>query len=145
MHPTDDNNSHTASSSSSSDADMLVRVWDDSTLQFTWTPSTHLRAHPRTVPQVDLTPTLSLLLGVPVPYSNLGMVIPELFQTLSGEVEGEEENEWLLREVLAMNYIQVLSYISDCNKIYIHLVYYCIFIVVCIFVRYQGIGLIITI
>ena len=97
---------------------MLVHVWDDSTQHFKWTPSSYIRAHPRTIPQVDLAPTLSFLLGVPVPYSNLGMVIPELFQTVSsepgeGQGVGEEEwvegdNEWLLREVLAMNYVQVL-------------------------------------
>ncbi|XP_038072067.1 GPI ethanolamine phosphate transferase 3-like [Patiria miniata] len=29
--------------------------------------------------QIDLVPTLSLLLGVPVPFSNLGSIIPELF------------------------------------------------------------------
>ena len=33
----------------------------------------------RAVYQIDLVPTLSLLLGVPIPYSNLGMIIPELF------------------------------------------------------------------
>ena len=31
------------------------------------------------VRQIDLVPTLSLLLGSPIPYSNLGMVIPDLF------------------------------------------------------------------
>jgi hypothetical protein len=34
---------------------------------------------PRRVAQVDLVPTLALLLGVPVPYPNLGSVMPELF------------------------------------------------------------------
>ncbi|XP_064621054.1 GPI ethanolamine phosphate transferase 3-like [Lineus longissimus] len=29
--------------------------------------------------QVDLVPTLSLLLGIPIPFSNLGVVIPEMF------------------------------------------------------------------
>ncbi|PLW18213.1 hypothetical protein PCANC_10369 [Puccinia coronata f. sp. avenae] len=33
----------------------------------------------RTVSQIDIVPTLSLLLGVPIPFSNLGMLIPELF------------------------------------------------------------------
>lgn len=32
-----------------------------------------------TVSQIDLVPTLSLLLGIPIPYGNLGTVIPELF------------------------------------------------------------------
>ncbi|XP_061468852.1 GPI ethanolamine phosphate transferase 3 [Rhineura floridana] len=34
---------------------------------------------PETVPQVNLVPTLALLLGVPVPYSNIGEVMAELF------------------------------------------------------------------
>jgi hypothetical protein len=33
----------------------------------------------RSVAQVDLVPTLSLLLGLPIPFGNLGMVIPQLF------------------------------------------------------------------
>ena len=33
----------------------------------------------RSVYQIDLVPTVSLLLGVPIPFSNLGMLIPELF------------------------------------------------------------------
>jgi len=34
---------------------------------------------PRSVAQIDLVPTLSLLLGVPIPFSNLGTIIEELF------------------------------------------------------------------
>ncbi|KAI0299999.1 hypothetical protein B0F90DRAFT_1725887 [Multifurca ochricompacta] len=37
-------------------------------------PSLH-----RSVQQIDLVPTLSLLLGLPIPFNNLGTVIPELF------------------------------------------------------------------
>ncbi|ESP00665.1 hypothetical protein LOTGIDRAFT_186398, partial [Lottia gigantea] len=33
----------------------------------------------REVAQTDLVPTISLLLGLPIPYSSLGMIIPELF------------------------------------------------------------------
>ncbi|KAG0348350.1 mannose-ethanolamine phosphotransferase gpi13 [Podila humilis] len=33
----------------------------------------------RTVSQIDLVPTLSLVLGLPIPFNNLGSVIPELF------------------------------------------------------------------
>lgn len=29
--------------------------------------------------QVDFVPTFSLLLGIPIPFSNIGMVVPELF------------------------------------------------------------------
>jgi GPI ethanolamine phosphate transferase 3 subunit O len=37
-------------------------------------PSPH-----RSIQQIDLVPTLSLLLGLPIPFNNLGTVIPELF------------------------------------------------------------------
>jgi len=37
-------------------------------------PSPH-----RSVQQIDLVPTLSLLLGLPIPFNNLGTIIPELF------------------------------------------------------------------
>ena len=33
----------------------------------------------RTVYQIDIVPTVSLLLGIPIPFSNLGMFIPEVF------------------------------------------------------------------
>ncbi|TPX57890.1 hypothetical protein PhCBS80983_g03482 [Powellomyces hirtus] len=33
----------------------------------------------RTTPQIDFVPTISLLLGIPIPFGNLGMVLPELF------------------------------------------------------------------
>eukprot|EP00118_Oscarella_pearsei_P014298 m.121569 g.121569 ORF g.121569 m.121569 type:complete len:977 (+) comp37756_c0_seq1:16-2946(+) len=33
----------------------------------------------KTVNQIDFVPTISLLLGLPVPFSNLGFIIPELF------------------------------------------------------------------
>ncbi|SPO27605.1 related to GPI13 - protein involved in glycosylphosphatidylinositol biosynthesis [Ustilago trichophora] len=33
----------------------------------------------RSIPQIDLVPTLSILLGLPIPYNNLGSIIPDLF------------------------------------------------------------------
>ncbi|XP_074851980.1 GPI ethanolamine phosphate transferase 3, catalytic subunit isoform X2 [Carettochelys insculpta] len=39
----------------------------------------HPPTEPDTVPQVNLVPTLALLLGVPIPYSNIGEVMAELF------------------------------------------------------------------
>ncbi|BGP12429.1 hypothetical protein JCM10213_007005 [Rhodosporidiobolus nylandii] len=42
-------------------------------------PEKHLSAPSRSVAQIDLVPTLSLLLGLPVPFGNLGLPIPELF------------------------------------------------------------------
>lgn len=42
-------------------------------------PSVCPLQEPETVPQVNLVPTLALLLGVPVPYSSIGEVMAELF------------------------------------------------------------------
>lgn len=41
-------------------------------------PEKHLSARSRSVSQIDLVPTLSLLLGLPIPFGNLGVPIPEL-------------------------------------------------------------------
>lgn len=46
------------------------------------------------VPQVDLVPTLALLSGLPIPFGNLGSVIPSLFFTPTTPVspQGEEQH-----------------------------------------------------
>lgn len=59
--------------------------------------------YPRVVQQVSLVPTLSLLMGVPIPFSNIGSVIPELFGT-------KELN------ALQVNVQQVHRYLSLYNK-----------------------------
>jgi len=48
---------------------------------FAYSPALGLSSGPVTpsVAQIDLVPTLSLLLGVPIPFSNLGTIIEELF------------------------------------------------------------------
>lgn len=43
------------------------------------TKQTHVVA-PRVIEQVDLAPTLALLMGHAVPYTSLGQIVPELFQ-----------------------------------------------------------------
>jgi len=53
--------------------------WNDSTQAFEHTPLYNILTSPRVVPQIDFTPTISTLLGVPIPASSLGKVIPELF------------------------------------------------------------------
>jgi phosphatidylinositol glycan class O len=45
-------------------------------------PAKSLSTH-RSISQIDLVPTLSLLLGLPVPFGNLGLPIPELFYRTS--------------------------------------------------------------
>ena len=40
-------------------------------------PSSEMQFH-RTIEQADITPTLSALLGIPIPLNNIGVFIPEL-------------------------------------------------------------------
>lgn len=58
----------------------------------------------RTVDQIDLVPTLSLMLGLPIPYNNLGSVIPECFADAD------------LSRALDANRVQVETYIRTYNK-----------------------------
>lgn len=60
----------------------------------------------RTVPQVDLVPTISLLLGIPIPFNNLGSIIPELFY---GNVEQ-------LVRASRINAHQILGYIKEYTR-----------------------------
>ncbi|KAI8614288.1 alkaline-phosphatase-like protein, partial [Chytriomyces sp. MP71] len=62
----------------------------------------------RTLPQIDLVPTLSALLGVPIPFGNLGSVIPELFYGADG-VSG------LLR-VARANAVQMHTYLDEYSR-----------------------------
>ncbi|KAF9928703.1 mannose-ethanolamine phosphotransferase gpi13 [Linnemannia zychae] len=58
------------------DADVLNQLALGDMLQYTKPVGGNIY---RTVKQIDLVPTLSLLLGMPIPFNNLGSVIPELF------------------------------------------------------------------
>ena len=62
-------------------------------------PSPH-----RSVQQVDLIPTLSLLLGLPIPFNNLGTVIPELFW--------RDSLESIYAKALDINARQVHAYLN---------------------------------
>ena len=61
------------------------------------------------VSQKNIVPTLSLLLGLPIPYSNLGHLIPELFL-----VENSDSNASLhfLSQALLVNCLQVWRYLK---------------------------------
>lgn len=63
---------------------------------------------PDVVPQTDLVPTLALLLGVPIPYSNVGQVLLPLFpphEQTQGAVGGLSQ-----LEALWINTKQVSAY-----------------------------------
>lgn len=58
----------------------------------------------RAIQQIDILPTLSLLLGLPIPYNNLGTVIPEVFWR---DKEGTE-----LEHALELNAAQIRTYLD---------------------------------
>ncbi|KAK9720191.1 mannose-ethanolamine phosphotransferase gpi13 [Basidiobolus ranarum] len=65
----------------------------------------------RTIPQIDFVPTLSFLLGIPVPFNNLGAVIPELFiHTDDGSVGSGLKN---LLQITRVNAHQVYQYVHE--------------------------------
>ena len=57
----------------------------------------------RAIQQIDLVPTLALMLGLPIPYNNLGSVVPELFWD---DLEGRRFNR-----ALELNAAQVERYL----------------------------------
>ncbi|KAF8913454.1 hypothetical protein CPB85DRAFT_1434088 [Mucidula mucida] len=71
-------------------------------LQYTTFPRASL-PH-RSVQQIDILPTISLLLGLPIPFNNLGTVIPELFwRNTKGTV---------LLDALKLNAFQIRDYLK---------------------------------
>ncbi|KAM9952850.1 hypothetical protein ACTFIR_007906 [Dictyostelium discoideum] len=69
----------------------------------------------RDISQIDLVSTLSLALGVPIPFGNLGSIIPELFFSSGGE---NIENQWNnLFNALRINTFQIKRYIEEYSKI----------------------------
>lgn len=60
------------------------------------------------VSQIDIVPTISMLLGAPIPYGSLGMILPDLFWNA--------ENPSELLDPLHVNSAQLLRYLSDLEK-----------------------------
>ncbi|KAJ3031596.1 UNVERIFIED_CONTAM: mannose-ethanolamine phosphotransferase gpi13 [Siphonaria sp. JEL0065] len=77
----------------------------------------------RTMPQIDLVPTLASLLGVPIPFGNLGSIIPELFfvdqQVEQSSSPASSENKVLISKeenllsVTRTNAIQMHTYLVE--------------------------------
>ncbi|GBN47130.1 GPI ethanolamine phosphate transferase 3 [Araneus ventricosus] len=72
-----------------------------------------------TVAQVDIVPTLSLLLGLPIPFSNLGKVITPLFNLSVEETCFDEITDSAIASALAgaENAFQVQKYLHAYNQI----------------------------
>ena len=66
------------------------------------------------VSQTDIVPTLSLLLGLPIPFSNLGIIIPSLFE--DSRLENIAENTSKLH-ALQLNARQVHRYITEYTQL----------------------------
>ncbi|KAL8611893.1 hypothetical protein ACOMHN_033638 [Nucella lapillus] len=69
---------------------------------------------PKVVQQTDLVPTISLLLGVPIPFSNLGTIIPDLFTHCPWwETQANHIRQVFHRvKALHLNALQVSKYLS---------------------------------
>ncbi|ESO07820.1 hypothetical protein HELRODRAFT_130545, partial [Helobdella robusta] len=70
-----------------------------------------------TISQVDLVPTFSLLLGLPIPYQNLGIVIPELFPSEDDNLSDDSKHassstEFQALVVLYANAEQIADYVE---------------------------------
>jgi hypothetical protein len=88
-----------------------------------------IREFPK-VPQIDFVPTFSLLLGIPIPYGNLGGIIPELFlgadvvemldyaeikQMVDHKKIKNEEVQaamWRLNSAMRVNILQIRRYLE---------------------------------
>ncbi|KAF8206172.1 hypothetical protein K438DRAFT_1816719 [Mycena galopus ATCC 62051] len=77
-------------------------TFETSSAMWIYSKSVELSVDPASIPlQIDIVPTLSLMLGLPIPFNNLGTVIPELFH------RGEN-----LARALEINVAQVKSYLD---------------------------------
>ncbi|KAJ2520784.1 mannose-ethanolamine phosphotransferase gpi13 [Coemansia sp. RSA 1939] len=61
----------------------------------------------RSIPQIDFVPTVSLALGLPIPFNNLGVAIPEMFAS-----DEDVHGEWGLLRALRLNAAQTMRYLT---------------------------------
>ncbi|GAB9467971.1 Gpi ethanolamine phosphate transferase 3 [Globisporangium polare] len=71
---------------------------------------------PTEVPQVDLVPTLALLSGLPIPFGNLGSVIPQLFLHSDATTGSRMASLKTLNQALGLNVDQVRRYLFRYSK-----------------------------
>ncbi|TPX66621.1 hypothetical protein SpCBS45565_g04325 [Spizellomyces sp. 'palustris'] len=79
-------------------------------------PFVFLQAH-RTMPQIDFVPTISMLLGIPIPFGNLGTLIPECFFVSTLDLSGNSIDRGRnLLEAMRINAQQVYHYIMEYSQ-----------------------------
>ncbi|KAG0250824.1 mannose-ethanolamine phosphotransferase gpi13 [Mortierella polycephala] len=93
------------------DASLLDRFLLKDMLQYTKPVGGNIY---RKVTQIDLVPTLSLLLGLPIPFNNLGSVIPELFLSAKNPDQAIKD---LLR-AMRLNAAQVATYFKSYRELH---------------------------
>ncbi|XP_074371863.1 GPI ethanolamine phosphate transferase 2 isoform X2 [Apium graveolens] len=106
-HGMTENGNHGGASYEETDALMLLVGLRD----YDHRPSTH-----KTVNQVDITPTIALLFGVPIPINSAGILIAETLKSLEGEqkLRALELNSWQLFRLLQAQ-LPDLSCSSSCG------------------------------
>ena len=66
----------------------------------------------RSINQIDLVPTISFLLGLPIPFANLGGVVPSLLPPLQYKTNGTIVEAPYIATSLALNAAQVWNYLT---------------------------------
>lgn len=86
----------------------IHRVWNESLGAFHYFSEFSNGSYLRAIPQMDLVPTLSYLLNIPIPYSSVGKVIPEMiYSDISDTTDGAI---WKVVGSLRHNTWQVLRF-----------------------------------
>ena len=68
--------------------------------------------------QIDVVPTISFLLGLPVPYANIGGLVPDLLPSpLSNYANQQKSNSAHIATALALNAAQVWNYLHTYSQI----------------------------
>lgn len=60
------------------DCDNCEMLYLDNNNKYKYKKINEIRRNPRVISQIDLAPTISLLLNIPLPFSSIGMLLPEL-------------------------------------------------------------------
>ncbi|GAM25636.1 hypothetical protein SAMD00019534_088110 [Acytostelium subglobosum LB1] len=72
----------------------------------------------KSISQIDLVSTISLLLGVPIPYGNLGSIIPELFlATVPGQHPNHFEGWQRFIDAQRINAWQIMRYVDSYSSV----------------------------
>ncbi|XP_060532021.1 GPI ethanolamine phosphate transferase 3 [Cylas formicarius] len=68
------------------------------------------------VKQIDLVPTLSAILGIPIPFQNLGILIPNCLPILKGDTYGYSKNWQMILQLMWDNLKQIERYVREYSK-----------------------------